>query len=464
MQSRPACHRKLVNPYSKVVNFTDDPVYLTLATSYIGRAVVTVRNAKSQAQFPRSLENDHTKLLEKVLPEDRHGFDRVITEIRTNVSEWLWTNVLTKKAVTETSETLANYFLLRNGEFGLSLIREIERLKISRLTARNISRSGIIREQDLQLALLRASLGTSAQNDPSFSHLRMSLPTGPLRPLLPSLSNPNISAIKPTQVNFNDVLLGTPLTLLYTLHWPLDLFLQPSDLQTYADLFSYISSLRKVHTRVLECWTWLSNAQRARRKWTGLGEGGTEKDSEGREVLLRCGWGLVRDMSWFLDTLLGYIMTDVIDVEFRKLKSLLGIKIGGEARGPGRTRKSSIGSAKGGPDSAPFLSSVRAQSSVVQTANPQLDFTTLRTRHTRYLQTLLSASLLASPVCATTIRTILEVCERFVAQVERWGGDVLPALLFEGSMADSEGDNVGHMVRERWKVVHDVNEVFSEIL
>jgi gamma-tubulin complex component 4 len=425
---------------------------------------VTVRNAKSQAQFPRSLESDHTRLLEKVLPEDRHGFDRVIAEIRTNVSEWLWTNVLTKKAVSETVETLANYFLLRNGEFGLSLIREIERLKISRLTARNISRSGIIREQDLQLALLRASLGTSAQSDPSFSHLRMSLPTGPLRPLLPSLSHPNISAIKPMQVNFNDVLLGTPLTLLYTLHWPLDLFLQASDLQTYADLFSYISSLRKVHTRVLECWTWLSNAQRARRKWTGLGEGGTEKDSEGRKVLLRCGWGLVRDMSWFLDTLLAYIMTDVIDVEFRKLKSLLGIKVGGG--GPGRTRRSSIGSTKGGPDSGqggPPPPSARAQASAVQTVNPQLDFTTLRAHHTRYLQTLLFASLLASPACATTIRTILEVCERFVAQVERWGGDVLPALLFEGSMADSGRDDVGHMVRERWKVVHNVNEVLLRI-
>jgi gamma-tubulin complex component 4 len=401
-----------------------------------------------------------------VLPEARHGFDRVIAEIRTNVSEWLWTNVLTKKAVTETIETLANYFLLRNGEFGLSLIREIERLKISRLTARNISRSGIIREQDLQLALLRASLGTSAQSDPSFSHLRMSLPTGPLRPLLPSLSNPNISAIKSTQVNFNDVLLGTPLALIYTLHWPLDLFLQSPDLQTYADLFSYISALRKVHTRVLECWNWLSNAQRARRKWTGLGEGGTEKDSEGRKVLLRCGWGLVRDMLWFLDTLLAYIMTDVVDVEFRKLKSLLGIKLSGEGGGPGRTRKSSIGSTKGGLDSGyagPSLPSARAQASAVQTANPQLDFTTLRAHHTRYLQTLLAASLLASPACATTIRTILEVCERFVAQVERWGGDVLPALLFEGSMADSEADNVGHMVRQRWKVVHDVNEVLSEI-
>ena len=41
-------------------------------------------------------------------------------------------------------------------------------------------------------------------------------------------------------------------------------------------------------------------------------------------------------MSWFLDTLLGYVMTDVIDVEFRKLKTLLSNKpapIGRQATG-----------------------------------------------------------------------------------------------------------------------------------
>jgi hypothetical protein len=42
------------------------------------------------------------------------------------------------------------------------------------------------------------------------------LSTRPLRPLLPSLSHPNISVIKSSQINFNDVLLDTPLTLLYT--------------------------------------------------------------------------------------------------------------------------------------------------------------------------------------------------------------------------------------------------------
>ncbi|KAG8794278.1 hypothetical protein FRC17_008316, partial [Serendipita sp. 399] len=458
--------------------------------------MVRSQAAQGQKQLPRQLANDHTKLLESALPQDRYAFDRVIASIRTNVSDWLWSNVLTKKMVNEALNSLSNYFLLRNGEFGLALIREIEKLKISRLTARNTgtrSASGVIREQDLQLALLRASLGTSAQHDTTLTRLKMTLPTGPLRPLLPSLSNPNISAIKPTQVKFNDVLLGTPTVMIYHLQWPLDLFLSPSDLQIYADLFAYISALRKVQNRVLECWVWLSNAQRQRRKWTGLGEGGTDGDDEGhkgdknaRRVLLRCGWGLVRDMLWFLDTLLSYVMSDVVEVELGRLREKLRLDQQSKAVGGGtRTRRNSHTNstrpvsrdgtkaavhekAEGGSDQP----SHQTKASKTKVADKQpsatdLDFTGLRAAHSRFLHILLTASLLAHPACASTVRTIMEVCERFVAQVERWGGDILPGLLDEGSISliNTEArDNVGSMVRERWKVVHDVNEALVSLL
>lgn len=147
------------------------------------------------------------------------------------------------EAVIDEPEYRANYFLLRNGEFSLALILEIERLKISRLTARSTS---MIREQDLNLALLRSSLGTTAQHDPSLSHLRFHLPTGPLRPLLPSLVNTkhknknrsiSVTFNATEQTNFDDLLLGTPLVLSYTVAWPLDLFLQTSDLRVYGALF-----------------------------------------------------------------------------------------------------------------------------------------------------------------------------------------------------------------------------------
>ena len=328
----------------------------------------------------------------------------------------------------------------------------------------------MIREQDLQLAMLRASLGTSAQQDSSLSRLRFQLPSGPIRPLLPSLAtapnpkDPTTSMIGAAEITaFDDLLLGTPLILNYTVSWPLDLFLHTSDLQIYGALFSYLSALRKTHTRIHTCWTSLSNAQRARRRWTGLGEGGTAEDLEVRKELLRCGWGVVRESSWFLDTLLGYVMTDVVDVEFRRMKERL---LGKSAGVPKQTMSSSNDptsiSANGQPSSniPPAPSAVSAAAG---TAPSHLDFSTLRSIHTTYLERLLTGSLLSNPTLTSTIRLILEVCERFVGQVERWGGDILPALLFEGSLATG-GDRVGELVEERRQIVAEINQVLSSVV
>ena len=296
----------------------------------------------------------------------------------------------------------------------------------------------MIREQDLNLALLRASLGTTAQHDSYLSRFRFILPAGPLRPLLPSLTNDvplstSPSTITPSGMSlFDTQLLGTTLSLSYNLSWPLDLFLERTDLSIYSTIFSFLSALRKTHTRVHTCWTCLSNAQRARRRWTGFGEGGTIEDLEVRKRMLRCGWGVVRDMNWFLDTVLGYVMMDVVDVEFRKLKEMLD-RQGTSIKGP--MPNSQTGSTS------------------------HLDFTTLRTIHTHYLGRLLDGCLLTNPTLTSILRSILDNCERFVANVERWGGDVLPALLFEGSLRSGGGEEVGAMVKERWIVVAEIDEV-----
>lgn len=73
---------------------------------YVGRAIGTVKAAKWQKQLPRSLASDHTRMLEAVLPQDQHAFDRAIGQIRTDVSEWLWLNVLTRKDVDEAVDSL----------------------------------------------------------------------------------------------------------------------------------------------------------------------------------------------------------------------------------------------------------------------------------------------------------------------------------------------------------------------
>ncbi|KAH7104927.1 Spc98 family-domain-containing protein [Auriculariales sp. MPI-PUGE-AT-0066] len=420
--------------------------------AYIGRSIAVVRQqtakSRQRLELPRDLTARHAEILTNVMPQDRHEFDEAIAKIRTNVSEWLWNRVLTRKDVEETIESLADYFLLRNGEFSVALIREVERLKHDRLTK---GFGKMIREQDLQLVILRASVGTMAQQDPTLNRLRVVLPSGPHRPLLPTLSAPSavplhmLAADRSTSfarvfaptTAFNDLLLGAPMDLSYTLPFPLDLFLQPSDLRVYGHVFALLSSVRRAHMRVFGCWSSLSNSQRMRRRWTGLGEGGDE--SEGREEALRSGWGVVRKMTWFLDTLLSYLLTDVVDEEFRRFKGQLWHD------------QSSA--------SAPSL-----HDAVAEPISAQLDFTALRRLHSSFLERIVAGCLLVSPGLSTLVRSICEVCERFVGHVERWGGDVLPDLLAEGSVAEGTNSRLGDLVRERFTVVQDVNESLSSLL
>ena len=74
--------------------------------AYVGRAIAVVKAVKWQKQPPNELAMEHTSLLEAVLPEDQHAFDLVISQIRTNMGEWLWLNVLTKKDVDEAVDSL----------------------------------------------------------------------------------------------------------------------------------------------------------------------------------------------------------------------------------------------------------------------------------------------------------------------------------------------------------------------
>lgn len=326
-------------------------------------------------------------------------------------------------------------------DFTLSLDpSEFERLKISRMTLSPSSRhSQLIREQDLHLAMLRASLGTSAQLDPTLSRLRFILPAGPLRPLLPSLP-PTENVQAKQQACFDDMLLGTQLKLTYTLPWPLDLFLTPAALASYNSLFSFLSTIRKTHVRVLDTWVSLSNAQRARRRWTGTGEGGTE-DREVRERLLRYGWGCARTMNWFLEAVMEYVWCDVVDEEYVRLKTQLSGAQPKDDHSPSQT--------------APDFPLVGRD----PIGQGHLDFNTLRFLHNVYLNHLLNNTLIAQPQLSATLRSIFESCEQFVAQIERWGGDVLPPLLFEGSLADGSGARIGETVRSRWEIMKELNEV-----
>lgn len=83
--------------------------------AYVGRAIMTVQAAsgsssrhhhQQQQQHPRSIIIAHAKMLSEVLPQDGYQFEVVIAKIRSNVSEWLWTTVLTRRDVDDAIEFL----------------------------------------------------------------------------------------------------------------------------------------------------------------------------------------------------------------------------------------------------------------------------------------------------------------------------------------------------------------------
>jgi len=225
------------------------------------------------------------------------------------------------------------------------------------------------------------------------------------------------------KTRFDDLLLGTHLQLTYAVEWPLDLFLQPTDLQLYGVFFSYLSSLRKTHTRIHLCWTSLSNAQRARRRWTGLGEGGTVEDSEVRKALLRCSWGVVREMNWFLDNLLAYVMNRCYRCRIQKVERLL-------AGNHGDNSTQVVGQCPIHEQPTPGRRSPAMDQLPRHRPNPlrrpAVSFAPRLHNLANNPITIIWSAYSQVPFCRTlrlqsSIRPIFELCERFAAQVERWG-------------------------------------------
>jgi gamma-tubulin complex component 4 len=194
---------------------------------------------------------------------------------------------------------------------------------------------------------------------------------------------------------------------------------------------------------------------------TGLDEGGVAEDFQIRKDLLRCGWGVVRKMCFFLDILLGYVMQDVCDFEFRRLKTSLV--------DPAKTSSHTVLSPSLGNTESRQTNRTSDPLSehtghLPEPVSSKLDFTTIREMHSLYLRHLLEGTLLTSPALTGIIRQIFDTCERLVAQVERWGGDVLPALLFEGSL-DGPGHHApGEIVHQRWEIVSDIDNVRDQFL
>ncbi|KAG9077582.1 hypothetical protein FRC06_008824, partial [Ceratobasidium sp. 370] len=232
--------------------------------------------------------------------------------------------------------------------------------------------------------------------------------------------------------------------------WPpgplIDILLQRADRVPPQDRYAFDEAVERIKTNISE-WLWSNVLTRQdvavaieclELGGDGLGSGergagrgrARKEDSAGMEArkrLLRCGWGVVREMIWFLDTLWGYIMMDVVDVHYRKLQSQLcprrNRRNSSNTRA-GTTRATSPTSTHFGPMSSNPNLYASTRPSLHASTHPSLhasthaggpdnspdflDFTALRTLHATYLGNIVSGSLIGHPGCAALVRTALE--------------------------------------------------------
>ena len=304
-----------------------------------------------------------------------------------------------------------DYFLTRNGDLAISTIREIHRVRLDKLTSVDPrSSSSVVRDQDLDHALLRASVGTTAENDKALEKLHFKLEKGAVRPSFTHASPPRprksqndddnkggqlYSGDGSTRDLFSSFLLGSPMALETSISWPLDLFMTPAARTAYTDIHSFLFALRDVHLRISSCWASLSAAQRRRRKWTNTTEGGTAQEAQDRTRLARTAWGMVRIMLFFLDQVLSHFMTDIIEVQHQRLLDQLD---GSDGTRPGAAALGSVRGSMRRPQSSRSLrrepgdtlhsshstqgaeaSTVRSKMPPTPAAGPEyLDFLTLR--------------------------------------------------------------------------------------
>ncbi|KAE8211540.1 hypothetical protein CF327_g4723 [Tilletia walkeri] len=304
------------------------------------------RGETDAAILSPELYQAHTALLQQadIRPSHEIEFAEAMQRIRENVCEWLWQNVLTIGTVVTALQALGDYALQRNGSFALSFQSEIDETRRKKLLSAKSATGAALQVADLDMAFHRASLGSTAEDDPALERFHFVMPKVRVRRAMPRILLNATGDISRSRVGeeggersmfsqsrlfldkfdesarFDDLLLGVPAQLHYTAAFPLDLFLSPMDLAAYSRLFSFLGAMRRTQGRVLDCWSMLSKSQRVRRRFTGTGEGGVDKKEENeRKVLLRKGWGLTRKMAWFLDTLMGHFQTDIIEVQYTRL-------------------------------------------------------------------------------------------------------------------------------------------------
>lgn len=233
-----------------------------------------------------------------------------ISAIRLSLSRHTLQTLLPAARIIDIVHVLREFFLLGRGEFAVSLIHQSAegvRNRWRRATAP--APSTVVKEGEVSAILSRtwgvlaALMGEEAVDerlDTARDLLYLSLSTGST----------------PADDSFKSHLVGVPITLNFHLTWPLELFLQPADLELYDGLFAYLLAVRKTQLRLQGLW----RSRRPVRSAAAVHRSVLKR----RERAERGVWATASLAVFFLETVVEYWQGEVIAGEFARLMVVLG--------------------------------------------------------------------------------------------------------------------------------------------
>lgn len=268
-----------------------------------------------------------------------------ISEIRLSLSRHTLQTLLPASKIVEVVHVLREFFLLGRGEFAVAIVEQSSEQVRNRwrrpgagggvgATGIKSSSSGVvIKEGEVSSILTRtwgvlSSLQGEEAADERLDTARDLLYLSLLKPPPPApVASTPVQSKSTLEESFKDLLVGVPITLNFHLSWPLELFLQQTDLETYDTIFSYLVSVRRTLIRLQGLWrgrryppssasfskTENRNAARMRRE--------VIKKREGIE---RGVWATAGLVVFFLETIVGYWQGEVVEGAFCALMEVLG--------------------------------------------------------------------------------------------------------------------------------------------
>ncbi|OAX79912.1 hypothetical protein ACJ72_05768 [Emergomyces africanus] len=429
---------------------------------------------------------DHLSALSS--PISPLGISGAISKIRTSLSQTALSQLLPLPKIVEILSLLHDFLLLGRGEFAMGLVTFADDISKGRhrranpLTSGNKGSTNLLDSLTVKEGEVTAVLSQtwselySLQNeeDPVDDELDLAREILHLS-IKDKASNRQTSAreaavsnpmIDVSDVPFDDVLFGTPITLSLDVQPPLDLFLSQADMGLYSKVHSYLLAIRRGQIHISNLWKLSSLRRTHPAPPLANKRGGQAKCQSNREraltraVALRPVWITASRALFVLSELINYMHGEVISNSWQHLKQWLDEVRPDSSRG---SRPGTAFSSASQPENATaaFHLSSQGDAQPPKENNPlQHDPETITAAHRAHLVSIIQSLFLTDIPFTRTLRTLLATIDHLIAMIIR-----LETVQQNLDLETDEGvvDSLADYAAEDKRIMHDLHFARVEV-